>query len=149
MLRNVFNAFPVRQGAGDVGAVRETIQRLREGHLLNIYPEGARTSDGRIAALQKGVALIIRRAKVPVIPTAVIGSYQAWRMGRRWCRPWPIRVEYGPPMHLHDRDADEILATIDETLRRMVCRLRGRVACGKRTDAFRGSLSLPAMITTT
>src|SRR5438045_4404731 len=37
------NAFPVRQGAGDVGAVKETIARLKEGHLLNIFPEGART----------------------------------------------------------------------------------------------------------
>src|SRR5205085_495254 len=34
------NAFPVRQGAGDVGAVREMIKRLREGHMLNIFPEG-------------------------------------------------------------------------------------------------------------
>ena len=39
LLRRLFNAFPVRQGAGDVGAVKETIQRLQEGHVLNIYPE--------------------------------------------------------------------------------------------------------------
>src|SRR5689334_13780892 len=66
LLRSVFNSFPVRQGHSDVGAVKETIQRLREGHLLNIYPEGARTTDGEIAELQKGVALIIHRAQVPV-----------------------------------------------------------------------------------
>src|SRR5438876_4866321 len=34
------NAFPVRQGEGDVAAVRETIRRLQEGHMLNIIPEG-------------------------------------------------------------------------------------------------------------
>src|SRR6476646_1280256 len=66
LLRSVLNAFPVRQGAGDVGAVRETLRRLQEGHALNIYPEGGRTEDGRIAPLEKGVALIVDRAKVPV-----------------------------------------------------------------------------------
>jgi 1-acyl-sn-glycerol-3-phosphate acyltransferase len=57
----LLNAFPVRQGAGDVGAMRETLHRLRQGHVLNIYPEGARTEDGEIAVLQKGVAAIVRR----------------------------------------------------------------------------------------
>src|SRR5438067_10314676 len=52
------NAFPVRQGAGDVGAVRETIQRLKEGHLLNIYPEGSRTETGEIGPMLRGVGLI-------------------------------------------------------------------------------------------
>jgi 1-acyl-sn-glycerol-3-phosphate acyltransferase len=126
LLRSVFNAFPVRQGTGDVGAVKETIQRLREGHLLNIYPEGARTTDGRIAPLQKGVALIIRRAQVLVVPTAIIGSYEAWRIGRPWCQPWPVRVEYGRPMELDDLGPDEIIAAIDRTLRQMVCELRAR-----------------------
>jgi 1-acyl-sn-glycerol-3-phosphate acyltransferase len=126
LLRSVFNSFPVRQGAGDVGAVRETIQRLQEGHLLNIYPEGARTSNGNMAALQRGVGLIIHRARVPVIPTAIVGSFHAWRIGRRFCRPWPIRVEFGSRMQFDDLKPDVIVARLDETLRRMVHRLRTR-----------------------
>jgi 1-acyl-sn-glycerol-3-phosphate acyltransferase len=128
LLRNVFNAFPVRQGAGDVGAVKETIQRLREGHLLNIYPEGARTTDGNIAPFQRGVALIIRRAQVPVIPTAITGSYDAWPITRRWCRPGSVRVKYGAPVALHDLAPDEIIARIERSVRRMECELRSRSA---------------------
>ena len=48
------NAFPVQQGAGDVGAIKETIRRLQEGHLLNIYPEGSRTEDGELLPIQAG-----------------------------------------------------------------------------------------------
>src|SRR5438093_13386407 len=33
-LRSVLNAFPVRQGHGDVSAVKETIRRLQAGHAL-------------------------------------------------------------------------------------------------------------------
>jgi 1-acyl-sn-glycerol-3-phosphate acyltransferase len=41
LLLRLLGAFPVHQGHGDVHAVKESIQRLHEGRLLNIYPEGA------------------------------------------------------------------------------------------------------------
>ena len=115
---------PVRQGAGDVGAVKETIQRLREGHVLNVYPEGARTEDGEIGRLERGVALIVRRSAVPVVPAVIVGSFEAWPRRRSFLRPWPIRVRYGPPMDLGGQSPDEIIATIDRTLRDMFDELR-------------------------
>ena len=124
LLRFVLNAFPVRQGAGDVGAVKETINRLREGHLLNMFPEGARTLDGEIAPLLKGAALIIRRAGVSVIPAVIVGSFDAWPIHRRIWRCRPVRVEFGRSMNLVDLDDDEIIETIDQTLREMFQKLR-------------------------
>jgi 1-acyl-sn-glycerol-3-phosphate acyltransferase len=125
LLRAV-NAFPVRQGAGDVHAVKETIHRLQAGHLLNIYPEGGRTTNGEIGQLQRGVGLIIRRAGVPVIPAVICGSYEAWPIQRTLFRPWPIRVRFGPPMHFDGMGADQIIASVDRTLRGMFEDLRKR-----------------------
>ncbi|MDB5173960.1 MAG: plsC 2 [Phycisphaerales bacterium] len=113
------NAFPVEQGAGDIGAVKESIARLQEGHMLNVFPEGSRTEDGEMLPLEKGVALLIRRAKVPVVPAVITGSYEAWPKSKKWIRPYPIRVVFGPPMDLANLDREQILARIDETLRRM------------------------------
>ena len=126
LLRSVFNAFPVHQGTGDIAAVKETIHRLREGHLLNLYPEGGRTESGEIGPLLRGVGLIVHRAGVPVIPVIIEGSFHAWPMQRAMFRPWPVRVAYGPPMQLADMSPDEIVATIDQTLRRMFAELRAR-----------------------
>jgi 1-acyl-sn-glycerol-3-phosphate acyltransferase len=126
LLRSVFNAFPVRQGVGDVRAVKETIQRLREGHLLNLYPEGARTPDGEIGRMQRGVGLIVRRAGVPVVPAVIVGAFEAWPRQRRMFRCRPIRITYGPVMDLVDLSRDEIVATIDRTLREMLQTLRDR-----------------------
>lgn len=126
LLRSVFNAFPVRQGAGDVGAVKETIRRLREGHLLNLYPEGARTADGEIGPMQPGVGLIVRRAGVPVVPAVIVGAFEAWPRQRRVFRPRPIRIEYGPAMDLVDLSHDEIVAIVDRTLREMLQATRDR-----------------------
>src|SRR5690606_24206910 len=62
------NAFPVKQGRGDVGAMKESIRLLQQGWLLNMFPEGSRTPDGKIHPAQKGAGLMIRRAGVPVVP---------------------------------------------------------------------------------
>jgi 1-acyl-sn-glycerol-3-phosphate acyltransferase len=118
--------FPVHQGASDIRALRESIRRLDEGHILNLYPEGARTLDGEIGPIEKGVALIERRAKVPVIPAVIVGAFEAWPITREYPRPWPIRVQYGPPLYLADRKPEAIVATIDRTLRQMFEELRAR-----------------------
>ncbi len=118
------HAFPVEQGKGDTGAMKETIRRLHEGRMLNIFPEGSRTEDGQIGKIERGAALVIRRADVPVIPVVIEGSFAAWPKGRKWPRPHPIRVLYGPPLRLEGLDAREIVALIDRTLRGMLEELR-------------------------
>jgi len=127
LLRAV-NAFPVRLGAGDVRAVKETIQRLGEGHLMNVFPEGQRSLDGEIGPLQKGVGLIIERAKVVVVPAVIVGAYEAWPIHRTWFQCRPIRIRFGPPMDLTGLNRDEIIGTVDRTLRAMFEALRAEVA---------------------
>ena len=89
-----------------------------------MFPEGSRTEDGRIAPLQKGVALIVHRTNVPVVPAVIVGSFEAWPIHRRWPRRRPVRVKFGPPMNLSEMDSHEIIATIDEKLRTMFEDLR-------------------------
>lgn len=127
-LRSILNAFPVRQGHGDVRAVKETIQRLKEGHVMNIYPEGSRTADGEIASLQRGVGLIVQRAQVTIVPAVIVGAFDAWPIQRRFFRPRPIWIQFGPPMDLAGRQRDEIMATIDRTLRSMFATLSAQAA---------------------
>ena len=120
-----YNAFPIRQGEGDVGAVRETIRRLQEGHMLNIFPEGARTDTGELQPIQPGAALVIRKAAVPVVPVAIEGSYAAWPRGRKLPRSHPIRVMYGKPLtHLHEQRPAQIVQTIGMELADLLGRLR-------------------------
>jgi 1-acyl-sn-glycerol-3-phosphate acyltransferase len=129
LIRNL-NAFPVRQGEGDVGAVRETIKRLQAGHVLIVFPEGERTPDGRIGKLEGGIGLIIRRAgpDVRVVPAAVDGAFKAWPKHRKRPRFCPIQVKYGPPLSLAHLKAAQIMETIDGHIRRLFDDLRnGRI----------------------
>ena len=108
---------------------KETIRRLQQGHIVNLYPEGKRTPDGRIQPLQRGVALIIKRANVPVIPAAIIGAYEAWPIHGRFPRPAPVRIRLGAPMDLATLQSDDqIIAAIDSELRRMLQQMNRRFA---------------------
>jgi 1-acyl-sn-glycerol-3-phosphate acyltransferase len=137
LLRSL-GAFPVHQGHADVHALKESIQRLQEGYLLNIYPEGARTPDGKIGKIEKGIALIERRAHVPVIPTVIVGAFEAWPIHRRFPRSWPIYVQFGPPMDLAGMRSDEILAAIERKLIQMLDDLRKSIG-NRSTLHFRSS----------
>jgi 1-acyl-sn-glycerol-3-phosphate acyltransferase len=118
------HAFPVRQGEGDVGAVREMIRRLEEGNALNVYPEGSRTETGEIAPLEKGVALVIRKAGVPVVPVAIDGSFAAWPKDAMIFHPHPVRVRYGKPIDFNGKKGQEIIDTLETELRSLMAELR-------------------------
>jgi 1-acyl-sn-glycerol-3-phosphate acyltransferase len=125
LIRGV-NAFPVRQGEGDVGAVRETIKRLQEGHVLVMFPEGGRCDDGEVQPMQTGIGLIIRRAgpTVKVVPAAVAGAFASWPRGQLLPKPMPIRVKYGQPLELSNLKAAEIIKVIDAEIRRLFEEIR-------------------------
>ena len=115
---------PVRQGKGDRAAVQGAIERLREGNVLNMYPEGSRSEDGQIAPIQSGAALIVRRAGVPIVPVAIDGTFEAWPKGRALFRAHPVRVVYGPPINVDDLKGEQIVQLIERTLRQMLAELR-------------------------
>ena len=112
-------AFPVRQGAGDVRAIKETVNRLQEGRILNIFPEGSRTETGQIMPMEPGAALVVRKSGVPIIPVAIVGAYEAWPKGRKLFRPHPIRIVYGPPLDVKGMKADPIIRLIDAAIRKL------------------------------
>jgi 1-acyl-sn-glycerol-3-phosphate acyltransferase len=90
--------FPIqREGVGASG-LKEILRRLRKGGIVILFPEGTRTRDGRIAPLKSGIAVMALRARVPIVPAAVAGTFEAWPRSRLFPAPHPLRVEYGPPI---------------------------------------------------
>lgn len=118
------NAFPVRQGAGDIGAVRETIRRLKEGRVLTVFPEGARSLSGELQPLQGGFTLIVRKAGVPIVPVGIDGSYQAWPRGTALPRSSPVRVKFGPLLHVQEMKPAEIITTVESAIAGLIADLR-------------------------
>ena len=92
------NAFPVKRNTADLGAIKESLRRLKNGKLVLLFGEGTRTHDGRIAPLQSGIVMLARKARVPVIPVVIDGAFEAWPRHNIFWQFQSIRVVYGEPM---------------------------------------------------
>lgn len=93
-------AIPVDQeNPGDLKAMRACMELLSRGEAMLIFPEGARTTDGRTGQFQTGTHLLIKRAKPTVVPVAVDGAYDVWPRRRKLPRPTGrVGVMFGEPI---------------------------------------------------
>jgi 1-acyl-sn-glycerol-3-phosphate acyltransferase len=99
-----FNSLPIREQGGDTAAIKEILRRLEAGRAVLIFPEGTRTSDGAMTEFKRGIAVLVKRSRCPVIPVAVEGCYDAWPRQRTWPRFWGKRVavSFGRPIEHED-----------------------------------------------
>ena len=91
---------PVDRSGKEAGqaAIREGLGVLGRGELLGIYPEGTRSHDGRLYKGKVGVAVMALRAGVPVVPCAMIGTFEAQPPGRKIPRLHPVVIRFGEPL---------------------------------------------------
>lgn len=109
------NAFPVRRGAADVGAVKEILRRLKDGWAVVIFPEATRSPDGRLGTINPNSLAIAKRAEVPIVPTVVDGAFEAWPRSQRLPSPKPVSVTYAEPISV-DQVREWSLEQITETI---------------------------------
>jgi 1-acyl-sn-glycerol-3-phosphate acyltransferase len=97
LLRTV-GTFPVRRGTADRQSIRTALQVLDRGHVLVMFPEGTRSSDGRLLPVEPGAALLALRTGAVVLPMAVIGTHNVMPKGARLPRRARVMVRLGPPI---------------------------------------------------
>lgn len=61
-------AFPVDREGNDIQAIKTSLQCLRDGNKLVIFPEGTRVRKGKTSQPHKGTVMIACRAKVDILP---------------------------------------------------------------------------------
>jgi 1-acyl-sn-glycerol-3-phosphate acyltransferase len=94
------NVIPVRREStsGAEAALQAGVQALREGRLVGIFPEGTRSPDGRLYRGKTGVARMALEARVPVIPVAILGTFEAMPYDRKVPKPGRVEVRFGEPL---------------------------------------------------
>ena len=91
-------AIPLNREAVDATALKRSLQALKDGALLIVFPEGGISPDGRLRPFHRGAALMAARARVPLIPVAITGTADALPLGRTIPRPRPVTVRIGIPI---------------------------------------------------
>ena len=88
--------FPVRRGFYDEETFTTSFRILARGGAIVMYCEGGRSRSGQIAEeARPGIGRLALESGVPVVPVAIVGSYQV----RNWKRlQFPkVTVQYGQP----------------------------------------------------
>ncbi len=101
-------AFPIQEGEPDSLGVRRALRILKQGEPLVIFPEGARSPDGRLQPFHPGAFRLALAAEAPVVPVTILGAFEAWPAQRRLPRPGRITITYHAPLDgsALPRDAD-------------------------------------------
>ncbi|MEU6863965.1 lysophospholipid acyltransferase family protein [Streptomyces sp. NPDC046876] len=91
---------PVDRSGRDAGraAIREGLAVLARGELLGIYPEGTRSHDGRLYKGKVGVAAMALGAGVPVVPCAMVGTFEIQPPGQKIPNIRPVTIRFGRPL---------------------------------------------------
>ncbi len=108
--------FPVRRGHQDEEAFISAFQILKRGGAVVMYCEGGRTRSGGLAETARpGIGRLALESGVPVVPTAILGSYQV----RNWKKlHFPrVTIQFGEPLRFEqltepDRDQQQEAADL-------------------------------------
>jgi 1-acyl-sn-glycerol-3-phosphate acyltransferase len=117
---------PVERGRGraSLAALEAAKRVLAAGQLFGIYPEGTRPPDGRLYRGKTGVARLALETGAPLIPVAMLNTYEIQPPGTVVPKIRRVRIRIGPALDLApyrdrpDRKAAERELT-DELMRRL------------------------------
>jgi 1-acyl-sn-glycerol-3-phosphate acyltransferase len=104
----------------DFHAMRVALNRLRQGGVLVIAPEGTRSPTGALIEGRSGVSYLAAKTGVPIVPVALTGSEDKVVIAQlRRLRRVHITVRVGKPFVLSpidDQDRDEVLQRYTEEI---------------------------------
>jgi len=117
------NTIPLRQNEADLTAMRKVIAKLKEGCSVCLFPEGTRTSDGKITPFKPGISLLCRRGQAAIVPVLIDGAFECWPRHKKIFSPGKkISVCYGKAItvqQIKEMDDKQLADNLTQTLRRM------------------------------
>jgi 1-acyl-sn-glycerol-3-phosphate acyltransferase len=74
------------------------VQRIRRGNTIVIFPEEGRSRNREMRPFQRGAFLLAIKSELPVVPMAVDGTYDVFRVGARRISPGRVTIKIGTPI---------------------------------------------------
>ena len=100
--------FPVESSRVDKSAYVNALRALFKRKALIIFPEGERSSDGKVKNLKLGIARIALKTNARIVPVTIVGAYETFSMYRLIPRPGKISVYYHKPITIDKHEFADI-----------------------------------------
>ncbi len=95
------------------------VATIKSGLPLVLFPEAGRSEGGELKTMMSGCAFMAIRAGVPLVPIALIGTYELLPIHTYHLAPRPLKLVVGDPLStagLTTRDADALTARLYEAI---------------------------------
>jgi long-chain acyl-CoA synthetase len=132
-IAKMLNVVPIDQDTQLMRAMKAGAIGLKNGKILNIYPEGERAFDGNLHEFKKGAAILATEMELPIVPVALDGLQNVWAR-RSWrIRPAKVRIRIGSPFFPNDliskdNDAEAnyemVISHLKNTIAEMIAEMR-------------------------
>lgn len=125
---------PVAREGGTAGqvALDRGAEVLRDGAVLGVHPEGARSPDGRLYRGRTGPVRLAARTGAPLVPVGIIGTRSVMPPHARLPRPRRVAVAVGPPLRVEGPPGAVDLRAHADALMDHIAQLSGQT----RVDAY-------------
>lgn len=104
----MLGAWPIQLEKSDPTAIRRSLQWLRNGGAVMIYPEGGRClPEGKLSRFKPGAMRIALEANVPVLPITIRGGNRVWPIGYRFPHPAKVELTFHPLQYVSLREGED------------------------------------------
>jgi long-chain acyl-CoA synthetase len=93
-----YNVFPLPRQRDFQPSFSHAGEAMDRGFSVMVFPEGARSSEGKIARFRPGIGLLVKQSSVSVLPMALRGLGELKTQQLSWFRSGMIEVVVGQPV---------------------------------------------------
>ena len=93
-----YHNFPFNREEKIRSGYNKMLVMLKAGFSLLIFGQGTRARDGSMLPFKPMLAGLAIKAKVPIIPVRIKGTYEMLPAGKIWPRAHPVKVIFGEPL---------------------------------------------------
>ena len=127
-LGRLLNVVPINPDSQIVKAMKAGAIGLKNGKVLNIYPEGERAFDGHLHEFKKGAAILSTELDLPIVPVALDGLYKVWARKSKKIRLSKVKVRFGAPIYPREFFKDEAAINDETKYERLTAHLKETIA---------------------
>jgi 1-acyl-sn-glycerol-3-phosphate acyltransferase len=104
----LLGAWPLHIQGSDPAAIRRSLNWLRNGGAVVIFPEGGRgLPDGSMIRMKGGAVRMALEAGVPILPVTIRGANRVWPRNKLLPRLGKVEIIYHPAIHVEQLPDEE------------------------------------------
>jgi 1-acyl-sn-glycerol-3-phosphate acyltransferase len=74
------------------------VQRIRKGNSVVVFPEEGRSRERAMRPFQRGGFLLALRSGLPILPVAIVGTFDVFSAHAKQVTPGPVIISVGTPI---------------------------------------------------